>query len=101
MTGSSRLSQEAREKAAMLVRQQEVERFARDRERKREALEARILALRKEFEIEEQEARKLGAEEVLREKAMEQDRAAMAISRKADAGNGSARANRVAAKGGR
>jgi circadian clock protein KaiC len=91
LTGSSRVSQEAREKAATLVRQQEVERITRDRERKREALEARILALRKEFEIDEQEAETLGAEEVLREQVLDEDRAAMAISRKSDEGNGSAR----------
>jgi circadian clock protein KaiC len=101
MTGSSRLSQEAREKAAMLVRQQEVQRIARDRERKREALEARIVALRKEFEIEEQEAEKLGAEEILRERVLDEDRAAMAISRKADVGNGAARPSRSKVKGGR
>ena len=47
LTGSSRLSQEAREKAAALVRQEEAERRERTRRRKREALEARIAALRK------------------------------------------------------
>ncbi len=99
LTGSSRLSQEAREKAAALVGQQEIERIARDRQRKREALEARILALRKEFELEEQEAETLGAEEVLREKVLEEDRSAMAISRKADVGNGSARPHRNKSKG--
>ena len=44
LTGSSRLSQEAREKAAALVRQEEVDRKERERNRKREALEARIAA---------------------------------------------------------
>src|SRR5205807_3707978 len=55
LTGSSRLSQEAREKAAEAVRQQETKRRRRDLQRKREALEARILALRKEFEAEQEQ----------------------------------------------
>jgi circadian clock protein KaiC len=88
LTGSSRLSQEAREKAAELARQQEVERLERDRQRKREALEARILILRKEFELEEQEAEALNADEVSREKAIDKDREAMQRSRKADVSDG-------------
>ncbi len=91
LTGSSRLSQEAREKAAALARQQEAERRERDRIRRREALEARIQALRKEFEIEEDEAARLAVEDVSREKLVTENRAAMARSRHADAGDGSAR----------
>ncbi len=89
LTGSSRLSQEAREKAAALESQQEAERRVRDRARKREALEARIMALRKEFEVEEKEAETSGAQEALREQVYMEDRDAMARSRKADAANGS------------
>ncbi|MGA8273997.1 MAG: circadian clock protein KaiC [Candidatus Sulfotelmatobacter sp.] len=84
LTGSSRLSQEAREKAVALERQQETERTRRDRVRKREALEARILALRKEFEIEEEKATAAGAEEISREKIIAQGREDMAQSRRAD-----------------
>jgi circadian clock protein KaiC len=87
LTGSSRLSQEAREKAAERTRQQEAERLERDRQREREALEARIVALRKEFALEEQESDTLSAAEVVREKAIEDDRVAMARSRRADVGN--------------
>jgi len=101
LTGSSRLSQESREKAADLRRQQEGERIARERQRKRDALEARILALRKEFDLEEVEAETLDAQEVLRERSVEEDRAAMAISRKADSGNGSARSIRTKSKEGK
>ena len=61
LTGSARLSQEAREKAEALARQEEAERRNRERKRKREALEARIAALRKEFEAEEEEAATLDA----------------------------------------
>jgi circadian clock protein KaiC len=84
LTGSSRLSQEAREKSAMLERQQETERQQRDRARRREALEARILALRKEFEVEEEEAAVTGAEESSREEFIRATRDAMARSRGAD-----------------
>jgi circadian clock protein KaiC len=88
LTGSTRLSQEMREKASALAREQELERTQRDRKRKREALEARIAALRKEFEVEEEEAETSGAEAKSREEIIAEDRAAMARSRKADAANG-------------
>ncbi|MHB8215749.1 MAG: circadian clock protein KaiC [Candidatus Sulfotelmatobacter sp.] len=84
LTGSSRMSQEARERAAALARQQEAELRERDRTRKREALEARIEALRKEFAIEEAEAVRVGAQEAAREKAIARDREAIGRSRRAD-----------------
>jgi circadian clock protein KaiC len=84
LTGSSRLSQEAREKSAMLERQQEADRRQRDRMRKREVLEAQILALRKEFELEEEEAATAGVEEASREQFFTATRDAMARSRGAD-----------------
>jgi circadian clock protein KaiC len=90
LTGSSRLSQEARESTASLQRQQELERARRERTRKREALEARILALRKEFEVEEEEAASTTAEEISREKFAAENREAMARSRHADKNNGDA-----------
>ncbi len=85
LTGSSRLSQEEREKAADLIRQQEAERKDRELGRKREALEARISALRKEFEVEQAEAQAADGEEKKRERALAESRTAMARSRKADA----------------
>jgi len=85
LTGSSRLSQEAREQAAALARQQDGERTERERARKRQALEARIAALRKEFEVEEEESETASTQEVLRERAIRETRNAMARSRKADA----------------
>ena len=97
LTGSARISQEAREKAAALVRQQEVENKQRERARKREALEARIAAMRKEFEAEEEQANYLAAEERTREEVIAQDRAAMGRSRKGDAANGP-RKNRGSSK---
>jgi circadian clock protein KaiC len=89
LTGSSRLSQEARENEAALLRQQQAIYRERERKRKRESLEARIAALRKEFEIEEEEAANLGTEETAREKNLSENRVAMARSRKADQENGS------------
>ena len=95
LTGSSRLSQEAREKAAEIARRQEADRRERDLQRKREALEARILALRKEFEAEQEQFALVTAEDAAAEKASTQAREQMALSRKADAtGNGSARSRR-------
>jgi len=84
LTGSSRVSQEARENAALLVRRQDAERKDRERIRKRELLEARIAALRKEFEMEEAEAESNNAQEVSREKLVAENREAMARSRHAD-----------------
>jgi circadian clock protein KaiC len=84
LTGSSRLSQEAREKAATLVRQQEAELRQRERARKREALEARIAAMRKEFETEDREAETFREQDLEREGLVSQDREAMARSRQGD-----------------
>ncbi|HJU20562.1 MAG TPA: circadian clock protein KaiC [Stellaceae bacterium] len=85
LTGSARLSQEAREQAAALARQQEIEGRRRERERRREALEARIAAMRKEFEAEEEEAARLLDEKEAREARLAADRRMMAESRRADA----------------
>jgi len=53
LTGSSRLVQEARERAESLVRSQEIEVMERALERKRMAMEAQIQALRADFEQEQ------------------------------------------------
>jgi len=84
LTGSSRLTREAREKADALARRQDAERNQRKRMRKREALEARIAALRKEFEVEETEAEAARAEDVLREEMIADDREAISRNRQAD-----------------
>lgn len=84
LTGSSRLSQEAREKASALQRQQETESKERERQRKRAALEARILAMRKDFEAEDEEAFRMASEEIARETTRDSDRERMARSRHAD-----------------
>ena len=88
LTGSARQAQEAREKASVLIRQQEIEAKQRELERKREALEARIVALRKEFEAESEELNRRLGEEKTRAEVGRLDRARMGISRKTDDGSG-------------
>jgi len=85
LTGSARKSQEAREAAARLARQQEIELRQRELERRRETLETRIGDLRREFEAEQDEMQRLIAQEQLREDVLSEDRQRMAISRRADA----------------
>jgi circadian clock protein KaiC len=91
LTGSSRVALEAREKAAATTLQQEAERKERERQRKREALEARITAMRKEFEIEDAETALIASEDLARKQRLDEERRAMAHSRQADEGNGSSR----------
>jgi circadian clock protein KaiC len=84
LTGSSRLSQQAREKTAALARQEEAQRRERERARKREALEARIVALRKEFDLEEDEAETPSAVDMSRNKLMVENRKTIARIRQSD-----------------
>jgi circadian clock protein KaiC len=91
LTGSARVSQEAREKAAVVQRQQEVEAKERELQRRREALEARITALRKEFEVESQEMERRVGQERSRAEVAKLERVRMGISRKADDGAGGPR----------
>jgi circadian clock protein KaiC len=84
LTGSARLSQEAREKAAGTSRQQELESRRRELERKRRIFEARMALLRAEFEAGEERIQlSISESELLREKQL-QDRTVMVRSRKAD-----------------
>lgn len=84
LTGSARQTQEATEQSAATARQQAIEGKQREQTRKREALEARILALRKEFEAEEEETVRLVAEEQRRDQDLREERKRMAAKRKAD-----------------
>jgi circadian clock protein KaiC len=84
LTGSARLSQETKDDAERLVRQQEIIRKQFELERKREATEAQISLLRSEFEAEQSEALKVIGIERGKSKRSIQDRARMAKSRKAD-----------------
>jgi circadian clock protein KaiC len=84
LTGSARLSQEAREAAEVLAQQREIDLRRRELERKRQALEARIVAMRKEFEAEEEESKRIIAEDETRSEVVCHDRQKMAVSRQAD-----------------
>jgi circadian clock protein KaiC len=81
LTGSSRLSQEAKERSEALVRQQEIQRKQQEITRKRAALQAQIASLQAEFDAVEQEARQAIREEEEREEELKVDRANMARSR--------------------
>ena len=84
LTGSMRLAQEAREQAAAMARQKEIERRRRDIERKRRAMEAQTAALRGQFEAEQEELQQLIAEEQTASDTLRGEREQMALSRKAD-----------------
>jgi len=84
LTGSARLARESTEKAAILLRHQEVEAKQRERELKREALEARIVVLQKEFEAEEELAKRVIDQEQSREETHQLDRDRMGVSRQGD-----------------
>ena len=96
LTGTARLAQETQERAEALVRQQEAERMERELERKREAMEAQIIIMRREFDAAEEEARKTIALERAREDIIVESETAMAHLRQADSsttGKHSARSN--------
>src|ERR1041385_3046662 len=84
LTGSARLSQETKDDAEQLQRQQEIGRMTFGLERKREAMEAQIVVMRSEFEAEESEALNVIGIEKARNNRFAQDKARMAKSRKGD-----------------
>ena len=84
LTGSARLAQEAQEKAALLIRDQEVELRRIELERKRTALEAQIAVLRAELSVEEIASVKIIDQEKAEKAQMAQERVDMGLIRKAD-----------------
>jgi circadian clock protein KaiC len=85
LTGSSRLAQEAREEAEHKAREWELERKRREMHRKRRALDARVAALQAEFAAEFEEMERTVAQDQAIAVRLEQERAEMARSRRADA----------------
>jgi len=81
LTGSARVTQEAKDESAALWARQEIERKQFLLARKRKAIDAQIAALQVELETEAQESRQLIAQEELKLKKWEQDRSEMAKSR--------------------
>jgi circadian clock protein KaiC len=88
LTGSARVTQEAKDASSALWTGQETARKQLLHERKRKALEAQIAALQLDLETEQQESRQLIAQEERNLKKGEQDRSEMARSRSANAGDG-------------
>jgi circadian clock protein KaiC len=84
LTGSSRITKEAKEKAEQLLRKQEIENKQLALDRKRKALNAQIDFLKAEFEAEEIETLKNIELNKLRENLLLQDRVDMAKNRKGD-----------------
>ena len=84
LTGSARLSQETKDEAEQLLRQQEIVRKQFKLDRKRDAIEAQIVLLRSEFEAEEAEGLNVIGIDKERYDRFNQDKARMAKSRKGD-----------------
>ena len=77
LTGSSRVAQEAKEKADALVRSQEIEQRQEALERKRSALDAQIKGLKLDFSAEELELERMIKQQQSREKQLDLERDAM------------------------
>ncbi len=86
LTGSARLSQEAREQAAKVARAEEVERLERDLARRRERLESQIQDLQRGFAAEEEEIAEQLRQRKSEERELTVDRDRMATSRHAEGG---------------
>jgi circadian clock protein KaiC len=84
LTGSARVSQEMREKAAAIARRQDLDAHRRELERKRRNYEARMVMLQAEFEMEEEVIRQSIATAELLGEAELQTRGQMVLSRRAD-----------------
>jgi circadian clock protein KaiC len=84
LTGAGRLAQEAREKAAALERNQDIERKQRDMERKKVLIEAQIAALHTEFEAEREELERCIARESLHQETLSLESRELARARQSD-----------------
>lgn len=84
LTGSARLSQEAKDNEEQLLRQQEIERKQSGLELKRAATEANIVVLQSEFKADEVETLKVIEMEKAKAERFTQEQKKMAESRKAD-----------------
>jgi len=104
LTGSGRVTQEAKDASAAMLARQEVERKQLLLQRKRKVLDAQIAALQLDLAAEEQESQQLIAQEQLKIVKWERDRGEMARSRFGDKGpeehsNGRVKAPRLSRSG--
>jgi circadian clock protein KaiC len=81
LTGSARVAQEAQERAAATLREQDHQRKLRQLASKRKAIEAQIAALQAEAEAETEEVHFAISQETLQEKVTHQNADAMAQQR--------------------
>ncbi len=84
MTGVLRAEQEAKERAQALEHEQEVQRMQRELTRERQALEAKVLLLRSEFEAREDNLKRAISQAQSRENVLAKERTEIARLRKAD-----------------
>ena len=84
LTGSARLTQENKDKAAEDIRKEEIEKLQRDLERQRKLTEAQVTALQTEFKAKEEEIKQKIAKEKRLEKTSTDNRKDMARLRKED-----------------
>jgi circadian clock protein KaiC len=91
LTGSAREAQEARERAAALARQQDIQRRAREFDQKKRQVQVQIGGLEAELAAEEEEVSRLQREADARETQLEAERTAMKL-RRAGAGASGAEA---------
>ena len=84
LTGSARLAQEAKEQRFEVMRQHESDVRQRQLERRRQAMEAKIAAIRLKYQADEEELRREIADYQADEVRLIDDRHTMAQSRKAD-----------------
>ena len=88
LTGSSRLAQEAKEKAQTLLREQEIKSQRVELDRQRQALQAQIAALQSEFVAKEHQMQRLIEQAQQRQRVLVTDEDAMSRSRGMNASNG-------------
>jgi circadian clock protein KaiC len=85
LTGSARRAQETKDRAAVLVREQDMERRSRELQRKRREIAAQIEILQAQLASEQAEVDLLNREGVAREDQLAADRVAMGVSRQTGA----------------
>jgi circadian clock protein KaiC len=97
LTGSARVAQEAKDASQALLAEQEIETKQSALDRRRKAIEAQMDVLRLELETEEEESRRLIAQEQMKLKQWQQDQGKMAKSRAVNEGTraGKARSARA------
>jgi circadian clock protein KaiC len=82
--GSARMSQESREVAERLLRNEEIERKQRELDSKRQVMESEIAVIKARFAREEDEMKTVIGQDAYREKAVEKAKKEISVQRNAD-----------------